>query len=298
MKSLVLDLRQNGGGYLSAATALADEFLPDKQLIVFTKGEHEPRTDYFATAKGKFETGKLIVLIDETTASASEVVAGAIQDLDRGVVIGRRSFGKGLVQEQFNFGDGSALNLTIARYYTPLGRSIQRPYKMPAEKYFEEVSKRLEDGGETNQDSLQKAGASVKTSAGRTLYGGGGIMPDITVAIDTSSFNAYYYALRARGIITEFLFRKFADKYHPSSLKQLINEVNLDDEEYETLNLMAKNSGVSAGPKTIKIAREAINTDLRASLARMYFGDEAYFVVQNASDKAIARSLQELHQPN
>jgi carboxyl-terminal processing protease len=129
MKNLVLDLRDNGGGYLNSATALADEFLADQELIVYTQGLHEPRTDYFASSKGDFENGKLVVLIDENTASASEIIAGAVQDLERGTIIGRRSFGKGLVQEQFDFGDGSALNLTIARYYTASGRSIQKSYK-------------------------------------------------------------------------------------------------------------------------------------------------------------------------
>ncbi|HEY1009173.1 MAG TPA: S41 family peptidase, partial [Daejeonella sp.] len=139
MKYLVLDLRDNGGGYLSAATGLADEFLGDSQLIVYTQGLHEPRTDYFASSKGSFEDGKLVVLINENTASASEIVAGAVQDLERGTIIGRRSFGKGLVQEQFDFGDGSALNLTIARYYTASGRSIQKSYKKGNDAYYNEV---------------------------------------------------------------------------------------------------------------------------------------------------------------
>lgn len=301
MKSLVLDLRNNGGGYLNAATALADEFLPDKQLIVYTKGEHEPRTDYFATKSGKFEQGALVLLIDETTASASEVVAGAIQDLNRGTVIGRRSFGKGLVQEQFNFGDGSALNLTIARYYTPLGRSIQRPYKMGSQQYFDEASKRLDkkelntDG--TLNDSIFDKKHVYKTASGRILYGGGGIMPDIYMPVDTSAFNSFYYALRARGILTEFLFSQVAEEYQPSSLKSLINEFSLSDAQYQKLISIAIKSGIKTTERTTAIARKAVNTEIKALLGRMYFGDEAYYRVINARDKAIARSLQELKRP-
>jgi carboxyl-terminal processing protease len=300
MKSLILDLRHNGGGYLSAATALADEFLPDKQLIVYTQGEHEPRTDYFATGSGRFEHGKLVLLVDETTASASEIVAGAIQDLDRGIVIGRRSFGKGLVQEQFNFGDGSALNLTIARYYTPLGRSIQRPYKMPTEEYFEEA-KRLEnpEGSSegTVKDSVFDKKFSYKTSMGRTLYGGGGIMPDVYIPVDTTSYNSFYYALRARGILTEFMFSHLLKEYKPASLKQIENDFNLSDDQYQSLINISEKSGVKASASSKKEARTAINQDLKASLARVFFDEEGYFKIQNANDKAIARSLQELKQP-
>lgn len=301
MKSLILDLRHNGGGYLSAATALADEFLPDKQLIVYTSGLHEPRTDYFATSAGKFEKGKLVVLIDETTASASEVVAGAIQDLDRGTIIGRRSFGKGLVQEQFNFGDGSALNLTIARYYTPLGRSIQRPYKMSSEEYFEDASKRLKnievnaDG--TLKDSLFHKSHTYKTSAGRTLYGGGGIMPDIYIPVDTSAFNAFYYALRARGILVQFLFNDIIKKYHPTSFNQLVNEFNINDEHYQRIIAIAVKQGIKMPQKTMAIARKAVNEEIKALLAKFYFDENAYYKVHNTSDQAILRSLQELKQP-
>lgn len=301
MKSMILDLRNNGGGYLSAATALADEFLPDKQLIVYTKGAHEPRTDYFATRNGKFEQGKLIVLVDETTASASEVLAGAIQDLDRGVVVGRRSFGKGLVQEQFSFGDGSALNLTIARYYTPLGRSIQRPYKMSSDAYFAEASTRLQkkevnaDG--TLKDSVFDKSHTYRTASGHVLYGGGGIMPDIYIPVDTSAYNAFFYALRARGILTEFLFSQVVNNYRPASLTQVISDFNLSEEQYEQLVSFAIKNGVKVSPKAASIARKAVDKEIKASLARFYFDDEAYYKVVNASDTAVLRSLHELKQP-
>src|SRR5690606_2748783 len=209
MKRLVLDLRENGGGYLNAAAELADEFLSEQKLIVYTKGIHEPRTDYYATAKGSFESGELAILVDENTASASEIVAGAVQDLDRGVIVGRPTFGKGLVQEQFNFGDGSVLNLTVARYYTPSGRSIQRPYKKGIKAYYHDAYNHFGQGikSETKQkDSLHSKNKTYKTVAGRLMYGGGGISPDIFVPADTAAYNDFYYQASDKGLLQYFLF--------------------------------------------------------------------------------------------
>lgn len=301
LTSLILDLRHNGGGYLNAATALADEFLPDKKLIVYTEGSHEPRTDYFATKDGEFERGKMVVLIDESSASASEIVAGALQDLDRAVIIGRRSFGKGLVQEQFNFGDGSALNLTIARYFTPLGRSIQRPYKvMSTEEYFQEPSKRR-DLAEVDtpvkkdlKDSLYTKEKAYKTEGGHILYEKGGIKPDIYTPLDTIGLNDFYYSIKARGLLTEYFFKYTASAQKPASISDLQN-FNISDDHYSKLVLLAQQKGVKA--KGRNAARPAINKDFKAFLARFYFGDEAYYRVLNNADNTILRSLQELKQP-
>lgn len=301
LTSLILDLRHNGGGYLNAATALADEFLPDKKLIVYTEGSHEPRTDYFATKDGEFERGKMVVLIDESSASASEIVAGALQDLDRAVIIGRRSFGKGLVQEQFNFGDGSALNLTIARYFTPLGRSIQRPYKvMSTEEYFQEPSKRR-DLAEVDtpvkkdlKDSLHTKEKAYKTEGGHILYEKGGIKPDIYTPLDTIGLNDFYYSIKARGLLTEYFFKYTASAQKPASISDLQN-FNISDDHYSKLVLLAQQKGVKA--KGRNAARPAINKDFKAFLARFYFGDEAYYRVLNNADNTILRSLQELKQP-
>src|ERR1700712_5152568 len=191
MQKLVLDLRGNGGGYLNAATELASGFNDKGKLIVFTRGVHEPRADYFATDSGLFKKGKLAVLIDEYTASASEIVAGALQDFDRAVIVGRRSFGKGLVQQQFAFGDGSAVNLTVARYYTPSGRSIQKSYKGGLASYHNELADRVQKGelfSEQNylSDSSFKKATAYHTSAGRKVFSGGGIMPDVFVPADTT----------------------------------------------------------------------------------------------------------------
>src|SRR5580698_334808 len=190
LKKLVLDIRDNGGGYLNAATALADEFLKKDKLIVYTKGVHDERKDYFATDSGIFKDGKLAVLIDEYSASASEILAGALQDLDRAVIVGRRSFGKGLVQQQFPFGDGSAVNLTVARYYTPSGRSIQKSYRGGVENYHNELAERVRKGELISEqsnlnDSIFKAPSKYHTSTGRKVFSGGGIMPDIFVPADT-----------------------------------------------------------------------------------------------------------------
>lgn len=299
MDKLVLDLRGNGGGYLNAATALADQFLGDKKLIAYTKGEHEPRTDYFATGEGKFEKGKLLVLIDENSASASEIVAGAIQDLDRGMIVGRRSFGKGLVQEQFSFGDGSALNLTVARYFTPSGRSIQKPYQQGAEKYFREVGERLRNGELEGKhlDSLYDKSKTYKTSSGRMIYGGGGIMPDVYVPIDTTGHNEFYYSLIARGILTEFLYNVLVRQEPPHSLSQLADKFTLTDQQYQQIVSIAQSKDMKFGQQQVREARHAIEARLKSQLAAHYFGDEGYYRVLNNDDKVIARSLELLKQP-
>src|SRR5580698_866153 len=186
LKKLVLDIRDNGGGYLNAATALADEFLKKDKLIVYTKGVHDERKDYFATDSGEFQHGKLAVLIDEYSASASEILAGALQDLDRAIIVGRRSFGKGLVQQQFPFEDGSAVNLTVARYYTPSGRSIQKSYAGGIDSYHNELSERMKKGelfsAQSNlNDSVFKKQSPYHTLSGKQVYSHGGIMPEIFI---------------------------------------------------------------------------------------------------------------------
>jgi len=180
MKKLILDLRGNSGGVMEAATMIADEFLPEGKLIVFTKGKSKPRQDIRATAAGDFEQGELVILIDEWSASASEILAGAVQDNDRGTIIGRRSFGKGLVQEPVMFRDGSGMRLTIARYYTPTGRSIQKPYNEGVDKYYEDLTNRLMHGEFEVADSIHMPDSlRYVTPGGKVVYGGGGIMPDI-----------------------------------------------------------------------------------------------------------------------
>ncbi len=208
MKHLVFDLRGNGGGYLGTAIELADEFLPSEKLIVFTQGTASPIQKYNATSKGGFENGRLIILIDEGSASASEIVSGAIQDWDRGIIMGRRSFGKGLVQKPFTLNDGSVVRLTTSRYYTPTGRCIQKPYEEGLDDYYMDLSKRMKHGELVSADSI-KFPDSLKyyTPSKRVVYGGGGIMPDIFVPMDTNRLNDYYTQLFRKGVFNNFIMQ-------------------------------------------------------------------------------------------
>lgn len=300
LHNLVLDLRQNGGGYLNSATTLADQFLGNKKLIVYTQGAHEPRTDYYATADGRFEHGKLIVLIDENSASASEIVAGAVQDLDRGTIIGRRSFGKGLVQEQFDFGDGSALNLTVARYYTPSGRSIQKSYKKGTQAYYGELGLRMKNGeltsgGKRLGDTLYNRQKTYTTKSGKVVYGGGGIMPDIYVPIDTSGYTPYYYELSAKGILNDYVFKYVASRpTEYKSIGQLLNTFSLADSDYVRLKQLAASKKIIENERQANLSRKLIETDIKALLARYLFGDEGFYRALNSNDQVIARSIEVL----
>jgi len=202
MTSLILSLQGNGGGYLDAAIELADEFLGNNRLVVYTEGLQQPRRDALATAKGDFEKNKLVILVDEFSASASEIVSGAVQDWDRGLVVGRRTFGKGLVQRQLPLVDGSMIRLTVARYFTPSGRCIQKPYKGGVD-YEKDLLARLEHGEMQHADSIHLADSlKYKTLVNkRIVYGGGGIMPDVFVPLDTTTNTPYYRALVGRGIV-------------------------------------------------------------------------------------------------
>jgi carboxyl-terminal processing protease len=298
MKNLVLDLRDNGGGYLSSATALADEFMADQELIVYTQGLHEPRTDYFASQKGDFETGKLVVLINEHTASASEIIAGAVQDLERGTIIGRRSFGKGLVQEQFDFGDGSALNLTIARYYTASGRSIQKSYKKGNDAYYNEVKERYRNGelsssGKALSDSLYNKGKTFTTKSGKVLYGGGGIMPDIYIPVDTAGYSDLYYELSGTGVLNDVLYNHLLkqNKIYQST-EEIIKNFRLSELDIKKIIQLATKRNVKVGERKITSSRKEIENQLRALLARYYFGDEGFYKALNSGDQAISRSLE------
>lgn len=300
MKNLILDLRGNGGGYLNSATALADQFLEDEKLIVYTKGLHEPRTDYTATDNGLFEKGELIILIDEGTASASEVVAGAIQDLDRGIIVGRRSFGKGLVQEQFAFDDGSAMNLTVARYYTPSGRSIQKSYEKGVDDYKDELNKRYEKGEYVSIDSVNadttflKSTLKYKTAKGRTVYGGGGIMPDYFIPLDTSYYSPLYRKVNQAASVPDFVYRKLINRIKIANYKDVndfIANFQVTDEllkEFYTLS--AIDPGKINKPNTAASISK-IKSDIKAMLARYYFKEEGFYKVVNNNDASIKKAL-------
>lgn len=299
LKNLILDLRDNGGGYLSAATTLADHFLKDKELIVYTQGAHEKRKNYQASATGAFENGKLAILINENSASASEIVAGAVQDLDRGIIIGRGSFGKGLVQEQFDFGDGSALNLTIARYYTPSGRSIQKSYQQGNEIYFDEVHNR-NSKGKVSSDSKKSPVTtnnkknSYRTASGRAVYAGGGIMPDIFIPIDTTGFTGYYEAVYSMGIINQFVYQYLVKRVEPSSINDLLSPDFISMEDLEKFDGFVKAKAIKGEKKEIALSQPQIRKDLKALMARYYFGDDGFYRIENSQDKAVLTAISQL----
>lgn len=298
MKKLVLDLRDNGGGYFSAATGLADQFLPDNKLIVYTKGKHEPRTDYFSTGTGIFQHGKLAVLINENTASASEIVAGAIQDLDRGIIIGRRSFGKGLVQEQFPFEDGSALNLTIARYYTPSGKSIQKSYAKGYDAYKRELDDRMNDGELTNdrtsfKDSLQKEEVAGINKT-KILKTPGGIEPDVFVKLDTNGYNTLYGKLMSKKLLSDFVFQVLTIKYPVATIDQAINTFKLNDTDFKDFTIFLQKKHIQLDSKQFAKAKPVILNNLKAILYRYYYGDIGYYKAMNQSDAMVKEALTSL----
>jgi len=298
MKKLILDLRDNGGGYFTAATGLADQFLPENKLIVYTQGKHEPRTDYFSTGTGAFQNGKLAVLINENTASASEIVAGAIQDLGRGIIVGRRSFGKGLVQEQFAFGDGSALNLTIARYYTPSGRSIQKSYKKGYDAYKHELDERMMDGELTGdrtsfQDSIEKA-EGVNTQPAKKIKPMGGIQPDVFVKLDTTGYNKFYSNLVSKKVLSDYVFNVLTNKYSASFVEQNINIFTISDNDFKDFIGFIQRKNVPIDRFQLYNAKTVIQNDLKALLCRYYLGDVGYYKAANQTDNAVRQALTNL----
>lgn len=302
MQKLVLDIRGNGGGYLNTATALADEFLTKNQLIVYTRGVHEPRTDYFATDSGYFQHGKLALLIDEYSASASEILAGALQDLDRAVIVGRRSFGKGLVQEQFPFGDGSAINLTIARYYTPSGRSIQKSYSGGVESYRNELAQRMRKGELFSEESNLKDSAFIKpsnyhTSSGRKVFSGGGIMPDVFVPADTTQNTLLIQVLNSRQLFTAYVIDRMQpllNNYETGN--NFVQRYMVTDAEFANFMLYVTQSlKQQIAPQTIQTSKENIKTLLKANAARFKWGNDAYFKTINADDMAVKKAVEAIN---
>jgi carboxyl-terminal processing protease len=297
LKKLILDLRGNGGGILNEAIDIADEFLDEDKLIVYTQGNKIPKEEYRSKRPGLFEKGKLAVLTDEGSASASEVLAGALQDWDRASIIGRRTFGKGLVQEQYDLSDGSALRLTVARYYTPAGRSIQKSYKGKGD-YRQEILDRYNHGEFVNADSNKvQNGKAYKTKNGRTVYSGGGIMPDIFVPLDTSSFSPGLTGLYASNILSNFIYNYFIQ--HKNELKSFKTPLDFangftGDEArwYEFVTYAAKDSiqlGKLALPEK-KVAQRRI----RSLLARQVWRTEGYFEVLNHADPVVKRAMEEI----
>jgi carboxyl-terminal processing protease len=299
LQQLVLDLRGNGGGILQEAIEIADDFLDGNKLIVYTVGVRSPKVEFHCRRDGLFETGKLVVLTDEGTASASEVLTGALQDWDRAAVVGRRTFGKGLVQEQYQLSDGSALRLTIARYYTPTGRSIQKPYDKGHDEYNAEVMKRFHNGEAMHGDTATHAGPAYTTlgKEKRTVFGGGGITPDVFVGFDTSTLNRSITSLYVDGTLSRFIY--FYYTQHLSVFQafktpsDFVRDYHGDDQLWnslvayaakDTLNL----NSVSARDKLILQHR------LKALMARQIWRTEGYYQVSNAYDPVVNKALETL----
>lgn len=301
MKKLILDLRGNGGGYLDAATRLADEFLADNQLIVYTEGRSRPKEMYFATSRGKLTDTELVVLIDEGSASASEIIAGAVQDNDRGTVIGRRSFGKGLVQEQSNWPDGSAIRLTIARYYTPTGRSIQKPYDGGTKKYYEDYYESLvgEDSLELSDTLAKKDTVTYLTPKGKILYGGGGIAPDIVIPHDTADRSVFIAQVSYAGIFNQFSF-EYADKKRDylksfKSLESFKKSFEVDEKLFSEFVLFAEKAGVKNTQGISPREEKQVKQRLKANIARYVWNYEGFYMIMQENDKFIQKALEELN---
>lgn len=295
MNKLIVDLRGNGGGYMDAATNIADQFLKGGKLIVYTKGRSKPRTDVYATDQGSCQQDELIILIDEGSASASEILAGAIQDNDRGLIMGRRSFGKGLVQEQIMLNDGSAIRLTIARYYTPTGRCIQKSYAQGNKEYYMDLHERFEHGELIEADSIHFADSlKYTTPGGNTVYGGGGIMPDIFVPLDTVGLSDYFTKIRSRGLIYRFAF-DYTDQ-HRQELNQFtnINDLRKYMQNKDLMNeftKFAKDKGVPVDREGLKISGTIIHTQIEAYIARNILDNEGFYPIIKDLDNTLLKAV-------
>ena len=303
MKDLILDLRGNGGGYLNASVALADHFLDDDQMIVYTEGRNVPNTEYKSTINGEFTRGRLIILIDEGSASASEIVSGAVQDWDRGIIIGRRSFGKGLVQNQLPLPDGSLIRLTVARYHTPTGRVIQKPYSSGSRKdYYSELSKRYENGEYFTSDSIAMPD-SLKyytLQKNKVVYGGGGIIPDIFTPFDTSFYSDYYGKMIRMGIINQYV-HSYIDKNRDelnqkyASFEKFNQNFEITPSIIEELVTFAQDMKLPSDLEGLKTSEMEIRKQLKALIAQNLFSTNHYFQIVNQNNMALQKAIEVLN---
>ncbi|PKP01349.1 MAG: peptidase S41 [Bacteroidetes bacterium HGW-Bacteroidetes-9] len=304
MKNLILDLRNNSGGFLDVAIDLSDEFLTSEKLIVYTQGLRSPRMDFKATSRGGFEKGRLIVMVNEGSASASEIVAGAVQDWDRGLVLGRRSFGKGLVQRPFDLPDSSVVRLTTARYYTPSGRCIQKSYEEGADNYYDDLTNRFKHGEFVSADSIHFPD-SIKyyTPSKRVVYGGGGIMPDVFVPLDTTASSKYYLDILRKGLMNEFVIdymennRKSLNSLYPN-LATYRKDFVMDENLMSEFTTFAASKGVPLDNEGLETSGNEIRYIIRGLIARNLFDVSAYFEMINPIDHELMRAVEVMNEEN
>ena len=300
MRKLIIDLRGNTGGYLGAAIQMANEFLPKNDLIVYTQGAHNPTSRTYATGHGHYTSTPIVVLIDESSASAAEIFTGAIQDNDRGTIVGRRSFGKGLVQEAIEFSDGSSMRITIARYFTPSGRCIQKPYGESDEDYAMDILKRYEHGEFFSADSIKQDESEVYTTkGGRIVYGGGGIMPDIFVAQDTTGYSTYYSTVVRKSLVNKFSFKyvdanraTFSDFKTYQEVESYLDKKNVLNRFYE----FADKNGVKRDERMTKPALNQMRQALYANIIYDALDMQDYIAFINNTDPAVAKAIEVLKQ--
>ncbi|MFH0759125.1 MAG: S41 family peptidase [Bacteroidota bacterium] len=305
MKDLILDLSGNGGGWLPVAVDLADHFISGSREIVRTEGSHVPDRKYRARKPGLFEEGNLVIMIDGNSASASEIVSGAVQDWDRGVIVGRRSFGKGLVQQPFPLGDGSLIRLTVARYYTPTGRLIQKPYDNGYEEYSMDMINRYNNGELSSADSVvfPEAQRYHTLMLNRTVYGGGGIMPDYFVPVDTTSFSDYYRALINKGVLNRFILQ-YVDDHRDQYMKEYpdFDSFNRDfqpgPEQLGALTAFAAKEELPFDQKQWDLSKDQISLLVKAYMARDLWSLARFYEVYNASNEVFKKAVEILNDPS
>ena len=298
MRKLIFDLRGNSGGYLVEAVDIVDEFLPKGSLIVYTQGEHRDRQYIFARRRGMLEDTPVTILIDEGSASASEIVAGALQDNDRGTIVGRRSFGKGLVQEQFDLGDGAGLRLTVARYYTPTGRCIQKPFDGDREKYLFEAYDRYTSGEMFSADSIHFADSlRYITPGGKTVYGGGGIMPDVYVPLKQDSTEYFFNKIVNASIVFQYAF-DYSDAHREEILRygderNFDKKFNFTEKMWNDILKEAKEKKITGSDEQKEVAKPMTAQLVKAYIARNIFGDEAFYPLYERLDEVLKEALRQ-----
>lgn len=303
-KSLILDLRGNGGGYLKTAVELSNEFIEKDKMIVYTEGKGEEREEYKAQAYGSFKKGKLIVLIDEGSASASEIVSGAVQDWDRGLLIGRRTFGKGLVQRPFMLPDSSYIRLTVAHYYTPSGRCIQKPYNNGREAYYKDIETRIKSGELTDQSqiNLPDSLSYFTLNKKRVVYGGGGVMPDIFVPLDTVMFTDYFKEINRKALVNRFSLeyvngnREQLNKNYPT-IDIFEKEFTASDNVLNELFVLAEKEGIKRNDSDIAISKPLLANNVKALIARYLFDSTAYYRINNTMNPIYKKALEAINDP-